>query len=174
MTLATTDAGTLVHATAVACAGRAALIIGPSGAGKSDLALRLVTTAWRDGGTCLEPQLVADDQVLVVRRGAALMASPPATLAGLIEVRGLGIVAVQHQPEAEVALVVNLVTDGGAVERMPDPREQHTVLGVSLPVLRVRAFEASAPAKVALALARLGAASPARPGEAGLQQQRAP
>ena len=78
---------TYVHATCVALrAGRSwrgVLLRGPSGAGKSDLALRLV-----EGGG----RLVADDQTALVPQGSGLVASPPGTLAGLLEVRGVGIV----------------------------------------------------------------------------------
>ncbi len=72
----------LAHATCVLCGARgAALLRGPSGSGKSDLALRLI-----DGGA----KLVADDQVVLTRRGAVLWAAPPTALADRIEVRGVG------------------------------------------------------------------------------------
>jgi serine kinase of HPr protein (carbohydrate metabolism regulator) len=138
-----------VHATCVALrvggAWRAVLLRGPSGAGKSDLALRLV-----DGGA----KLVADDRTdLSVERGR-LVARSPVTIAGLIEVRGLGIVTLpraRRMARAPVALLVDLVPSK-RIERMPEPARE-ALLGVALPVLALAPFEASAAAKLRLALA---------------------
>jgi hypothetical protein len=129
-----------VHASAVARDGRAVLLRGPSGAGKSDLALRLVAA----GG-----MLVADDRVELRAEAGRLLASPPASLAGLLEVRGLGIVRRPWAP-APVTLLIDLVS---AMERLPAPRHD-VLLGVRLPVLAVAPFHASAAALVALALDR--------------------
>ena len=138
----------LVHATAVAidtAAGlRAVLIRGPSGAGKSDLALRLI-----DAGA----RLVADDQSEVSRRGGLLIVRSPAAIAGLIEVRGIGIVRVEPVAEAPLALIADLVPPE-SVERLPS-RAMERVLGVDVPRLAVTPFEASAAAKVALAVRAL-------------------
>lgn len=142
----------LVHGTAVALGDRAALLRGPSGAGKSDLALR--TLQLPPGGPAGGPLwLVADDQVLLTRAGDTLRAAAPARLAGLIEVRGLGILAMPHVPSARLVLLVDLVASGQA-ERLPDPWPYEILAGVGLPVLKLPAFEASAPAKLALALGR--------------------
>src|SRR5690606_13913494 len=86
----------LVHGTAIALKGRAALIRGESGSGKSDLALRCVAQPASDliSGQAL---LVADDQVRAEVRGGKVHLSCPETIKGLIEVRGLGIVAVPAQ-----------------------------------------------------------------------------
>lgn len=129
----------LVYATAVAIDGAAVLLRGPSGSGKSDLALRLV-----DAGA----QLVADDQTLLRRDGKRLLASAPATLVGLLEVRGLGIVRVGAAQAAPLLLVADLVPPG-EVERLPEARRE-TILGVSVPVVALAPFEASAPAKLRL------------------------
>lgn len=143
-----------IHATAVALDnGRAALILGPPGAGKSDLALRCILQgAWIEGRhhTAI---LVADDQVIVERTGARLAARPPDTIAGHLEVRGLGIVALPHRASAEVALAVELA-DPAAVERLPDPAPVWSLLGIAVPLIRIAPFEASAHLKVLLALAR--------------------
>jgi len=96
---------------------------------------------------------VADDQVLLTRAGDTLRAAAPARLAGLIEVRGLGILAMPHVPSARLVLLVDLVASGQA-ERLPDPWPYEILAGVGLPVLKLPAFEASAPAKLALALGR--------------------
>jgi len=145
---------TYVHATCVALrAGRnwrGILLRGPSGAGKSDLALRLV-----EGGS----RLVADDQTALVRQGRGLVATPPGTLAGLLEVRGVGIVKLgrsQLLVRATIALLVDLVPPD-RIERLPD-RARETLFGVDLPVVALAPFEASAPAKLRLALARATAA----------------
>jgi serine kinase of HPr protein (carbohydrate metabolism regulator) len=134
-----------VHATAVAMNGRAVLIAGRSGAGKSDLALRLI-----DRGAVL----VSDDQTMTLRRDGKLLASAPANLAGKMEVRGLGILEMDHLSDVEVVLVVSV---DGAVERMPLAPTERRIAGVSVPMVTLAALEPSAPIKVEMALKRLGA-----------------
>ena len=133
-----------VHATTVVSDGRAVLITGPSGAGKSDLALRLLDRGFR---------LVSDDQTILRRDGDRLIASAPATIAGKLEVRGIGIVEMETVADAPVALVVELTSE---IERIPDEDQQRQILGVRLPVIGIDAQSASAASKVALALDRLG------------------
>lgn len=136
--------GLLLHATTVALAGVGVAIEGPSGSGKSDLALRLI-----DGGA----RLVADDQTRVERQDGHLVASPPPAIAGLLEVRGLGIVELPHEP-AVVLRLLAVATPAGEIERMPEP-ESRTLLGVALPVLRLDPFAISTCAKLRLAVAKL-------------------
>ncbi len=132
----------LLHASCVAIEGLAVLLRGPSGSGKSDLALRLI-----DAGAVL----VSDDQTEIVRRGHQIVALPPAPLAGMLEVRGLGIVRLTpHLAEAPVALAVDLVA-AAEIERMPEPAAV-TLLGLDVPLLRLDPFAASAPAKLRLAV----------------------
>jgi serine kinase of HPr protein (carbohydrate metabolism regulator) len=131
----------LVHATAVALDGRAVLLRGPSGCGKSDLALRLI-----DAGA----RLVADDQSELWRAGDTVFVRAPATIAGLIEARGIGIVRLEALGKAPVALVADLVA-ADAVERLP-ARHSARLLGIALPLIALAPFEASAPAKLRLAL----------------------
>jgi serine kinase of HPr protein (carbohydrate metabolism regulator) len=138
----------LVHATAIAIDGRAVLLRGPSGAGKSDLALRLI-----DGGA----RLVADDQVELRRAGERVVVTAPAAIAGLIEVRGLGILRVEAVAEATLALLVDLVPSA-EVDRLPEIRRED-VLGVAAPTIALSPFEASAPAKLRLALSAFSADS---------------
>lgn len=64
----------------------------------------------------------------------------------------MGILKVPAAESADLVLVVELA-EAGAIERLPDPQPRHTIHGVSLPVLRLAPFEASAPAKLLLALA---------------------
>lgn len=134
-----------VHATAVALAGRVVLLLGPSGAGKSDLALRLLDRGWR---------LIADDRVVLERHGDALWASAPASIAGLIEVRDVGIVAEPALAGAMVALAIDLAA---RPERMPEPLAW-TFDGVTVPLLALSAHEESAPLKVERALQAHGSA----------------
>ena len=152
-------ASEVVHATAIALGGRAALIRGPSRAGKSDLALRCLAT-----GPCSIARdpvlLVADDQVLLKRVGSRLTASAPATIRGKLEVSGVGILIVPAVATADVVLVVELSRTRD-LERMPDPAARTTILGIELPILRLEPFEASAQAKLLIALASaFGAAGP--------------
>ena len=106
------------------------LLIGASGAGKSDLLLRLLDHGFT---------LVADDRVDIVDGVACV----PAPLAGLIEVRGFGIVKLPYIASARLALVAAL----GRAERLPGPAQQF-----GLPLVHVDPFQASAPSRLALAL----------------------
>ena len=144
-----------VHATSVALkAGRSwrgVLLRGLSGAGKSDAALRLIEAGGR---------LVADDQTHLAllglaKSGRAVIATAPPLLAGLIEVRGIGIVKLgraQVIARVPLALLVVLVPPA-EVERMPEPAHEK-ILGVELPRLALAPFEASFVMKLHLALAR--------------------
>ena len=131
----------LLHATAVAIDGRALLLRGPSGAGKSDLALRLI-----DGGA----RLVADDQVELRQAENRIWVKAPAALAGLIEIRGIGILRLHSFEEAPLAMCVDLLPSA-EIERLPESRFEN-VLGITIPVIAASAFEASAAAKLRLAL----------------------
>ena len=133
-----------LHASTVAIDGRAVLITGPSGSGKSDLALRLLDRGFT---------LVSDDQTIVKKTDARLCASAPATIRGKLEIRGVGIVAMDSVDDVPVALVVELTSD---IQRMPDDSRERPLLGVPVPLISVDAMTASAASKVALALDRLG------------------
>lgn len=135
-------ATTQIHATCVAINGAGVLLCGPSGAGKSDLALRLID----DGAV-----LVADDRVDVTVQNGRLIGTAPDAIAGMIEVRGVGIVRVAHAGPVPLALSVDLVA-GAEVPRLPSALET-TLLGIPLRHLRLNAFESSTPAKIRLALA---------------------
>ena len=147
----------LMHASCISIAGRGALLIGPSGAGKSDLALRLIhgvaQSAAQTGGRTGQVDLVADDQVIIEQREGQLVARAPPNLAGLLEVRGLGILEMPYAAETELCLVVDLARSR-AIERLPDPMLSLDILGHRLPLICLGAFEASAPLKVVLALMR--------------------
>jgi HPr kinase/phosphorylase len=150
------SAALLVYGTCVALGRVAAILQGPSGSGKSDLALRFVMQRFvMQTPPALEAALVADDQVLVQREGDRLLARPPATIAGKIEVRGVGILSLPHLAEAELRLIVPLC-DPDDVPRLPRLGEQTSdIQGIALPLLRLAPFEASAPLKLRLALETL-------------------
>ena len=133
-----------VHGTSVALGGDGVLLRGPSGCGKSDLALRLI-----DGGA----RLIADDQTELSFSGRDVIASPPATISGQLEVRGVGILRVPFIARAPLRLVVDLVPPE-SVERMPED-ERVELLGCPVRRLALAAFEASTPAKIRLALRAL-------------------
>lgn len=132
-----------LHATCVAIGDRGVLIEGLPGVGKSDLALRLI-----DRGAVL----ISDDQTLVTRERERLVASAPPTIAGKIEVRGLGIVEMPTLANIDVALMVSL---SETIIRMPLDQTRRSIAGIDVPVVALAGFEASAPIKVELALRRL-------------------
>ena len=133
-----------LHASTVAIDGRAVLISGPSGSGKSDLALRMLDRGFT---------LVSDDQTIIKKDGARLLASAPPTIAGKLEIRGLGIVEVERVNNIPIALIVELTSD---IQRLPDDSRERPILGVPLPIVTIDAMTASAPSKVAIALDRMG------------------
>ena len=133
-----------IHATAVALDGVGVLLRGPSGSGKSDLALRLI-----DGGA----RLIADDQTVIVRRGDRLFAAAPAAIAGRLEVRGLGIVALEPVVDVALGAVFDLVAPS-AIERLPEPTTV-ALLDVALPRFQIASAAPSAAAKVRLAVRQL-------------------
>ena len=133
-----------VHASSVAVDGRAVLITGPSGSGKSDLTLRLLDRGFT---------LVSDDQTIIKKDGTRLLASAPPTIAGKLEIRGIGIIDLEHLDAIPVALIVELT---GEIQRLPDDSRERPILGIRLPFITIDAMTASAPSKVSLALDRMG------------------
>lgn len=118
------DAGTVnIHASAVAIAGGAVLLVGPSGSGKSALALALMALGCR---------LISDDRCIVTLRDAALWVSAPAVLRGRIEARGIGILAADSLASAPVRLAVDLGRT--ETDRLPPPRE-FDLLGQRIPLV---------------------------------------
>ncbi|HLK24100.1 MAG TPA: HPr kinase/phosphorylase [Caulobacteraceae bacterium] len=125
-------------------AWRGVLIEGPSGSGKSDLALKALAANWI---------LVADDRTLIWRDAGRLWGRAPDALDGLLEARGVGVVATRRLPFAEIALAIRCV-EGAAIERVPEPQAR-TALGITLPLVALAPFEDSAVAKLERALAVL-------------------
>ena len=128
-----------IHASAVLLGtirfgAKAALIRGPAGAGKSRLVLALLQAAAQ--GALPFARLVADDRAYIESRSGRLLVRPAEPLAGLLEIRGLGIQRLAYEPVAAVGLVVDLAAD--AAQRLPDPAGQQTTLaGVRVPLLTV-------------------------------------
>ena len=123
-----------VHGSAVLIGKRAVLVRGPSGAGKSRLAFDLILAG--RAGQIPPAVLVGDDRLHLWVSGGQLMVRPAARLAGLLEVRGLGIRRCAHADEAIVGLVVDLAATDA--ERLPSPEKLRTSLhGVELPRIPV-------------------------------------
>ncbi len=136
-----------MYASAVLVGARAVLIRGPSGAGKSRLALDLIEAA--RGGFLRFARLVADDRVHLQSACGRLVARPAEALAGLIEVRGLGLLRLAYEPSAVVGFVVDLAA--ADAERLPQPdTRQAEIAGIYLPRLAVASGSAALPATLAL------------------------
>jgi serine kinase of HPr protein (carbohydrate metabolism regulator) len=130
-----------LHASCVQVHGVGVILLGPSGSGKSDLALQLIDAGGR---------LVADDQLAVERLADRLFGRPAASLAGLLEVRGFGIVRLPWCEPSPLGLAVRL-DRSGQLERLPEPGS-YEVLGLHLPQIRLDPYSPSAGAKIRLAL----------------------
>lgn len=130
-----------LHASCVQVGGIGVVLLGASGSGKSDLALRLIDA----GG-----QLVADDRLEVERGEDGLIGRAPDVLSGLIEVRGLGIVRIDHCGSSPLGLVVELDV-AGPWPRLPE-RTTYELMGIAVPCIRLDPRAPSACAKIKLAL----------------------
>jgi len=125
---------TTTHASAVLIGATAVLIRGASGAGKSRLALALIHSQAQ--GLLRFSRLVGDDRVLLDASNGRLLVRPAPALAGLIEVRGLGIRRLPFEPVAAVGLVIDL--NAADAERMPAREASQTAIsGIILPRLAV-------------------------------------
>jgi serine kinase of HPr protein (carbohydrate metabolism regulator) len=115
----------LTQASAVAIDGRALILEGPPGSGKSSLMLSLI-----DRGATL----IGDDGVTLARDGDRILASPPPNIAGLLEIRGVGLVTMPTAADVPVALILSLVGEGHA-ERLPGMLVTRDLFGLAIPVL---------------------------------------
>lgn len=133
-----------LHASCVAIGAHGVLLLGDSSAGKSDLAIRLI-----DRGAVL----VADDQVELSQKGDMICASAPASISGLIELRGVGILTMPSTVSIPLLLAVQLAKKEW-IERLPEPEPYHC-FGIEIPQFRLWSFEPSAAVKVEMAVAAL-------------------
>ncbi|MBR1089815.1 HPr kinase/phosphatase C-terminal domain-containing protein [Bradyrhizobium manausense] len=128
------EGGPSIHASAVKVGARAVLIRGPSGAGKSRLAFDLIIAG--RSGVVESAILVGDDRVHLATVGDEIEVRPAPLLAGLIEIRGLGIRRCDFVEHATVGLVVDL--DADDAERLPPPESlKTTIFGVAIPRIPV-------------------------------------
>jgi len=132
-----------VHANCIAVRGAGVLITGASGSGKSDLSLRLI-----DRGA----HLVSDDYSEIFVCDGQLRARPPQTIAGKIEVRGLGIISLPYQSEVVIRLHIALAH---SVARMPLTPHSETFAGIAVRSFALAGLEPSAPIKLERILGRV-------------------
>ena len=144
---------TTAHGTVVEIAGVGVLLRGPPGSGKSSLALRLIDEpGYGLGAKSLKAVLVADDQFVLSKTAAGLKAQAPDILAGLLEIRGLGIVKLGYRVKAVLRLVVDL-SPAATLARMPEPQDLTTeILGVHLKRIMLEASDPAATAKIRASL----------------------
>ena len=135
-----------IHASAVLVGAHAVLIRGPSGSGKSQLAWQLIEAA---PAHVPFARLVGDDRLFIEAQHGRLLVRPAPDLAGLIEIRGLGIRRLTHEPRAVVSLVVDLAA--ADADRLP-AREALTteILGITLPRLAAAPSQPALPAILAM------------------------
>jgi serine kinase of HPr protein (carbohydrate metabolism regulator) len=135
-----------VHASAATVAGRGVLIRGAAGSGKSSLILQLLTTGQKDTA------LVADDRVVLRHEADHVIAAAPDAIAGLLEIRGQGIVRVPFVARATVDLVVDLMP-AAECPRLPAPEERAvTLCGVTVARIFVASGTPDGGARVRAAL----------------------
>jgi serine kinase of HPr protein (carbohydrate metabolism regulator) len=145
-----------LHATAVAINGSAILIRGKPGSGKSALALELMECPGNGlGAAPLRAELVADDQTLVSKEKGQLWCSCPPTLAGLLEVRGVGILAVKATGPVPLALVVDLLPPGESSRLPGDEEKEALLLGLAVPRLAFPSGAGALASRLRTAISRL-------------------
>ena len=133
-----------IHASCVAFEDAGVLLLGKSGIGKSDLALRLIMNK---GAT-----LVSDDRVDVYEKEGCFFAAPPEQIAGLLEIRGVGIEKFPHKEGfTKIKLAVELLAKREDAERMPE-REFYSFGHASIPLLKLYPFDISAADKIVIKL----------------------
>lgn len=141
------------HGTVIAIDGRGILIEGASGSGKSALALTLLRDAGFDGR---QARLVADDQIYLRVDRNRLVASAPPAIAGMIEMRGTGLLQMDYLEESRLDLAVRMSLDEGSSARMPDPDAIRRIEGCDLPQLSVaRSMVSVSWTAISLALMKL-------------------
>lgn len=150
----------VIQATCVAVRGRGLLIQGAPGSGKSSLALALM-----DRGA----ELVGDDGLTVAAKGSVLLASPPPNIAGLIEVRNVGLLVRPTVGPVPVALALRLDPQA---PRLPDEPETLTIEGINLPCLAFWPDSPALPLRAEAALERWGLSIDLQQGHIGYDHDR--
>lgn len=139
---------TNLHGSAIVLADRGILILGPSGSGKSALALALLCAKSAMGSF---GRLVSDDQVFAAVSAGRLVCTAPASIAGLVEIRGLGPTPLAHEARAVIDLAVRLVPAAEAPRLGSSTHEN--VMGLALPSIVLPERDAGNPAAVMAKLA---------------------
>ncbi|WP_417804993.1 HPr kinase/phosphorylase [Thalassospira lucentensis] len=133
-----------IHANCILIGAYAILLRGPSGSGKSSLSLRLMSSG---------AVLISDDRTDLYARDGRLIASCPPQIAGLFEVRGIGVVrGFPTKAEGDVRLIVDLVDELGDIDRMPNP-ESEQICGIEIPKWKFCVSDLAVEAKIGVALA---------------------
>ncbi len=142
-----------VHASVALVGGRGVLVRGASGSGKSSLLLALISSA--------NATLVADDRAHLRVESGRVIAHAPDAIAGLMEIRGVGIVRRTHAASAAVDLVVDLLPLADC-PRLPDADEAHAMLeGIAVPRIFIAVGAHDGVARVMAVLERTEAGIPA-------------
>lgn len=128
-----------IHATLLAVADNGVLLLGKSGTGKSDLALRMIEHE--------KAVLVADDVVCLNLENGRLYGQADDKTAGLLEVRGLGVIPYPYRKNVAISLVVELVPTAEEVERFPQKCKEN-ILGLEIPKIALYAKHSSAVEKL--------------------------
>jgi len=141
----------LIHATLIKVDQLGVLVLGKSGCGKSALALALIDGSGRGiGKTDMITKLVSDDQVCLWQDLATnkIYGRAPTTIAGLLEIRGVGIVSMAYVSRCPVDLVVRIRPEN-EIERLPEfPKTHMDILGQGIPVVYISTHDITAAAKV--------------------------
>lgn len=123
-----------LHGTVIRINALGILCVGPSGCGKSELAFSLIVEAQRCGADCA---LIADDQFFVSAHGETIVAERPASIAGLMELRGSGIISMKSEPSVALSFALTPELSKGN-ERLPPLGETYPLFGDHvLPLLRI-------------------------------------
>ena len=148
---------TIIHASCVAFGEIGVLVRGQPGSGKSSLCLSLIDgSGFGLGQTLMRAVLVADDQVEIASEAGRILASPPAALAGKLEIRGLGIVNLGFKQRVTIGLVVDL-TPTAEIGRLPEPHDLLTdIASITLPRFMLDAKTPTAPTQIRAALGHFG------------------
>lgn len=122
----------MAHGTAIRVGDTGLIFLGPPGAGKSSLALQTLFSARLAGHFAA---LVSDDQVFLEVVNGEVRAAAPASISGMIELRGSGIGRVRTVPSAVLHHAIRLV-EVHAENRIPEENQQWRAGGeIVLPML---------------------------------------